>query len=226
LQSASPAPFAAYLRLQGLALISNSPERFIQLQNGEAITQPIKGTRPRGADPAADAAAAAELMASDKDRAENLMIVDLMRNDLARVCRPGTVRAGPLYELQSFTNVHHLVSTVRGELGDGGDAFDLIGAAFPPGSITGAPKIQAMKLIAALEPPRGPYCGVLMWASFDGDMDSSVLIRSVALVEEAGGWRFEARAGAGITALSEAAAEQAETVDKIAALAAALGGRR
>lgn len=224
LQSASPAPFAAYLRLEGLALVSNSPERFIALRDGEAVTQPIKGTRPRAPDPVADAAAAAELLASDKDRAENLMIVDLMRNDLARVCRPGTVRSGPLFELQSFTNVHHLVSTVRGRLDAGRDAFDLIGAAFPPGSITGAPKIQAMKLIAALEPPRGPYCGVLMWAGFDGDMESSVLIRTVSLVEAADGWHFEARAGAGITALSEPAAEQIETVDKIAALAAALGG--
>ncbi|MDB5441213.1 MAG: aminodeoxychorismate synthase component [Caulobacteraceae bacterium] len=224
LQSASPAPFSAYLRLNGLALVSNSPERFIRLQDGEATTQPIKGTRPRAVDPAADAAAAAELAASDKDRAENLMIVDLMRNDLARVCQPGTVQVGALYALQSFANVHHLVSTVRGQLEDRYDAFDLIEAAFPPGSITGAPKIQAMKLISALEPPRGPYCGALIWAGFDGDMDSSVLIRTVGLVESEDGWCFEARAGAGITALSDPAAEQAETCDKIAALAAALGG--
>ena len=221
----SAAPFAGYLRLQGLALVSNSPERFVRLESdGRVETRPIKGTRPRGRCPAEDAALAAELLASDKDRAENLMIVDLMRNDLARVCRPGSVAVPELFAVESFANVHHLVSTVTGRLAPGRDAVDLLRAAFPPGSITGAPKVQAMKTIAGLEPPRGPYCGSLFWAGFDGALDSSVLIRGLACVADAGGWAVEARAGAGIIADSQPAAERAETEAKIAALIRALTG--
>ena len=220
----SPAPFQAYFRLNGLALVSNSPERFLSASAaGLAAAQPIKGTRPRGADPDSDRRLSDELLASAKDRAENLMIVDLMRNDLSRVCRPGTVRAKTLFALESFRNVHHLVSTVEGQLAPGRTALDLMRAAFPPGSITGAPKLQAMRVIARFEPPRGPYCGCLFWAGFDGAMDSSVLIRTVALVEDAAGWRFEARAGAGLVADSDPPAERAETEDKLAALATALG---
>lgn len=222
LAGASAAPFAAYLRLPGLALVSNSPERFFSIRGGEAETRPIKGTRPRGATGAQDAALAAELIASEKDRAENLMIVDLMRNDLARVCRPGSVRVPQLFELESFANVHHLVSTVTGALAPGTGAFDLLRAAFPPGSITGAPKVQAMKVIASLESPRGPYCGSLFWAGFDGDFDSSVLIRTAACVEAAGGWRIEARAGAGIVADSDPHLERLETEAKIGAILRAL----
>ena len=219
----SAAPLAGYLRLEGLALVSNSPERFVAVAaDGQVQTRPIKGTRPRGLCPAEDLALAAELLASDKDRAENLMIVDLMRNDLARVCAPGSVRAPELFAVESFANVHHLVSTVTGRLAPGRSAVDLIRAAFPPGSITGAPKVQAMKTIARLEPPRGPYCGSLFWAGFDGALDSSVLIRSVACVADAGGWALEARAGAGIVADSDPAAERAETEAKIAALVRAL----
>ncbi|MBA4013554.1 MAG: aminodeoxychorismate synthase, component I [Phenylobacterium sp.] len=218
----SAAPFAAYLRLPGLALVSNSPERFLQVRDGRVETKPIKGTRPRGEGPAADAALAAELLASDKDRAENLMIVDLMRNDLARVCAPGSVKVPSLWALESFANVHHLVSTVTGALSPGRDALDLLVAAFPPGSITGAPKVQAMKVIAGLETPRGPYCGSLFWAGADGEFDSSVLIRTAACVETPGGWRVEARAGAGIVEGSDPLAERLETEAKIAALAKAL----
>ena len=219
----SAAPFAAYQRLAGRAVVSNSPERFIQVDaQGGAETRPIKGTRPRGATPAADAGMQAELAASLKDRAENLMIVDLMRNDLARVCRPGSVKAPELFSVESFTNVHHLVSTVRGRLSAGRTAIDLLAAAFPPGSITGAPKVQAMKVIAGLETPRGPYCGSLFWAGADGAFDSSVLIRTAACVQDADGWRIEARAGAGIVADSQPAAERIETEDKIAALLRAL----
>ena len=218
----SAAPFAAYLRLPGLALVSNSPERFLQVRDGAAQTKPIKGTRPRGADPASDAALAAELLASDKDRAENLMIVDLMRNDLARVCAPGSVKVPALWALESFANVHHLVSTVTGALSPGRNALDLLAAAFPPGSITGAPKVQAMKVIAELETPRGPYCGSLFWAGADGGFDSSVLIRTAACVQTADGWRVEARAGAGIVEGSDPHAERLETEAKIAALAKAL----
>lgn len=223
LRGQSPAPFSAYLRLPGRAVVSNSPERFLKLDPSGAIeTKPIKGTRPRGADPREDARLAAELLASDKDRAENLMIVDLMRNDLARVSPPGSVKAPALFKVESFANVHHLVSTVTGQLAGGRTVAHLLRASFPPGSITGAPKVQAMKVIAGLEPPRGPYCGSLFWAGFDGAFDSSVLIRTVGLVEDAGGWRLEARAGAGIVADSDPHGERLETEAKIAALKRAL----
>ena len=218
----SPAPFAAYLRLEDRALVSNSPERFLKAMDGVAVSQPIKGTRPRGATPAADAALAAELRASPKDRAENLMIVDLMRNDLARVCAPGSVDTPALFALQSFANVHHLVSTVRGRMTPGVGVADLLRAAFPPGSITGAPKVQAMKVIAGLELPRGPYCGSLFWVGTDGSFESSVLIRTVLCEREGPAWRIEARAGAGIVADSDPMAERLETEDKMAAIARAL----
>ena len=189
---------------------------------GRAQTRPIKGTRPRGRTADEDKALAEELLASAKDRAENLMIVDLMRNDLARVCRPGTVAVEAFCALESFANVHHLVSTVVGELQPPHDALDLFASAFPAGSITGAPKIQAMKVIADYEGPRGPYCGSMFWAGFDGAADSSVLIRTVALVQDADGWRYEARAGAGIVADSDPVLERLETEAKIAAIRLAL----
>ena len=223
LRTASPAPFSAYLRLPGRAVVSNSPERFLKLDATGAIeTRPIKGTRPRGQGPAEDLALAAELRTSDKDRAENLMIVDLMRNDLARVSPPGSVQAPDLFRVESFANVHHLVSTVTARLAPGKGVADLLRASFPPGSITGAPKVQAMKVIAGLEPPRGPYCGSLFWAGFDGALDSSVLIRTVGLIEDGEGWRLEARAGAGIVADSDPGTERRETQAKIAALKKAL----
>jgi para-aminobenzoate synthetase component 1 len=227
LAQASPAPFSGYFRLEGRAVVSNSPERFVRVEpqsgGAAAMTQPIKGTRPRGADAASDRALAEALMADPKDRAENLMIVDLMRNDLARVSRPGGVEVPALCELHTFANVHHLVSTVTADLRDGVGPFDVLRATFPPGSITGAPKVQAIKTIAALEPPRGPYCGSLFWAGCDGGMDSSVLIRTVCCVQDAQGWRLEAGAGAGITADSDPAAERCETEAKIAAILGALG---
>jgi para-aminobenzoate synthetase component 1 len=226
LADASPAPFAAYLRLPDRAIVSNSPERFVRVERrGGALvaeTQPIKGTAPRGASPAEDAALAASLAASAKDRAENLMIVDLMRNDLSRVCEAGHVAAPELFRLASFTNVHHLVSTVTGRLAPGRNASDLLRAAFPPGSITGAPKIQAMKVIAELEGGRGPFFGSMVWLGDDGTMDSSVLIRTAGFVHDDEGWRVEARAGAGIVADSDPASERAETDAKISALASSL----
>jgi para-aminobenzoate synthetase component I len=224
----SPAPFAAYLRLPGLAVVSNSPERFLNVTAaGRVQSRPIKGTRPRHPDPTRDAALAAELTASDKDRAENLMIVDLMRNDLARACRPGSVGVDGLHALESFSHVHHLVSTVGGDLTPGRTALDLFASAFPPGSITGAPKLQAMRVIARHEPPRGPYCGSLFWAGTDGALDSNVLIRTLAFEQtDSGGWRFETRAGAGITADSDPDAEDAETRAKIGAIQAAVRAER
>jgi len=219
----SPAPFCAYWRLPGLALVSHSPERFIQVDSrGRVETRPIKGTMPRGADAADDLRLKRALCASQKDRAENLMIVDLMRNDLARVCVPGSVKVPDLFRIESFQSVHHLVSTVTGQLRPGKDAADLLAAAFPPGSITGAPKVQAMRVIARHEPPRGPWCGSLFWAGADGAMDSSVLIRTAAFVETSGGWRFRACAGAGIVAESDPIGERLETEIKIAGLRRAL----
>ncbi|MBU1378483.1 MAG: chorismate-binding protein [Alphaproteobacteria bacterium] len=222
----SAAGYAAFLNLPGRALVSNSPERFLSVRRHAdglwAETHPIKGTRPRGADPASDAALAAELQASEKDRAENLMIVDLMRNDLARVSVPGTVQVPALWGLESYANVHHLVSRVRARLHVGRTAWDAFLAAFPPGSVTGAPKLQAMQVIARHEPPRGPYCGSLFWAGVDGALEASVLIRTIALTENAAGWAFEARAGGGIVADSDPRAEVAETTTKIGAILKAL----
>jgi para-aminobenzoate synthetase component 1 len=226
LVSGSPAPFASYLRLPGRAVVSNSPEQFLRIvpQAGRlnAETRPIKGTAPRGLSPEEDEHLALGLATSLKDRAENLMIVDLMRNDLAKVCEPGTVRTPELFRLARFTNVHHLISTVVGRLAEGRTTVDLLRAAFPPGSITGAPKVQAMKVIAQLEAPRGPFFGAMFHLGADGAFDSSVLIRTAALVEEAGGWRMEARAGAGIVSDSDPAGERRETEFKISALAAAM----
>jgi para-aminobenzoate synthetase component 1 len=229
LTRASPAPFAGYLRLEGRAVVSNSPERFLSVDaERRALAQPIKGTRPRHHSPAQDAALAAELLASPKDRAENLMIVDLMRNDLARACQPGSVTVAALCALESFSNVHHLVSTITGQLRPERSALDLFASAFPPGSVTGAPKLQAMRVIARFEPPRGPYCGSLFWAGLDGAFDASVLIRTVALTpasaapESRGDWRFETRAGGGIVADSDPESEDAEARTKIAAIRAVL----
>ncbi len=227
LAAGSPAPFAASWAMDGRALVSNSPERFVRIEAvaGGAFTvetRPIKGTRPRGATPAEDVRLAADLLASDKDRAENLMIVDLMRNDLSRVCEPGAVATPELFRIETYANVHHLVSTVTGRLAVGMDAADLLRAAFPPGSITGAPKVQAMKTIALHEGARGPWCGSLFWAGFDGGFDSSVLIRSAAMTRDGGGWRYRTCAGAGIVADSDPMAEREETEAKIAALRTAL----
>jgi para-aminobenzoate synthetase component 1 len=223
LVAASPAPLAAFWRLPDRALVSHSPERFLSLQGRRVRTRPIKGTRPRGATPQADAALGAALAASAKDRAENLMIVDLMRNDLARVCTPGTVAVTGLNVVERFPHVWHLVSTVEGDLAEGRGVAELIGATFPPGSITGAPKHQAMQVIAELEAaPRGPWCGSLMRIASDAEMDSSVLIRSAAFVQDDGGWTWRAQAGAGITADSDPRAERLETEAKFAALRQAL----
>lgn len=225
LAAESPAPFAAYLRLDERAVVSNAPERFVSLTaEGWAESRPIKGTAARGRDRTEDQCRAAALAASAKDRAENLMIVDLMRNDLARVASPGSVGVPDLCAVETFANVHHLVSTVRGRLREGLGAPDLLRAAFPPGSITGAPKVQAMKVIAEFEPPRGPFFGSMFFAGFDGAFDSSVLIRTVALTRDVEGWAFEARAGGGVVADSEPAAERRETEAKFAALSRALCG--
>ena len=221
LRARSPAPFGAYLAFGDLSIASISPERFLRL---DAVTRgaearPIKGTRPRGATPAEDAALAEALQASEKDRAENVMIVDLLRNDLGKVCRPGSVRVPELYALESHPTVHHLVSTVTGVLGAGADAFDLLLAAFPGGSVTGAPKIRAMEIIAELErAPRGVYCGAIGYVSATGAMDLNIPIRTLVL--QGGVATFHA--GAGIVWDSDPAAEYEETLAKARALIDAL----
>ena len=222
LRARNPAPFAAYLATGGVEIVAASPERFLRLEAGRVETRPIKGTRPRGGSPEADRQLAAALLASAKDRAENVMIVDLLRNDLSRVCRDHTVLTPEICVLESFATVHHLVSTVTGELRPGLDAVDLLRATFPGGSITGAPKIRAMEIIAELEPTRrGPYCGALVWLGADGWMDSAITIRSYAIQD--GTVAFQA--GGGIVADSEAAAEYEETLAKARALLEALRGR-
>jgi para-aminobenzoate synthetase component 1 len=185
LRERNPAPFAGYFDLGEFAIASASPERFLHVTSGdgptpdEVATRPIKGTRPRGATPAEDRTNRQELLASAKDRAENVMIVDLLRNDLGRVCRYGSVRVEDLCRLESFQYVHHLVSEVRGRLRPELGPIDLLRAAFPGGSVTGAPKIRAMEIIAELEPTaRGPYCGSLGYIGFDGSMDTNLLIRT------------------------------------------------
>ena len=220
------AAYGAFWRLGDRAVVSNSPELFLTFdpESRRIETRPIKGTRPRNADPARDAALAAELRDSAKDRAENLMIVDLMRNDLSRIAEPGTVAVGRLFEIESHPTVHHLVSTVTGTARAGTGVADLLDATFPPGSITGAPKHQAMKVIAAHEPPRGPWCGSLFHIGDDGGLTASVLIRTASFERAEGRWRFRTLAGAGIVADRDPASELAETEVKILAMREALTG--
>ncbi len=222
LRHRSPAPFGAFFRAAGGSVLSSSPERFLRVEpDGRVETRPIKGTRPRDPDPATDEALAAQLGHSVKDRAENLMIVDLLRNDLSRVCGPGSVRATELFRIESYATVHHLVSTIEGRLSGGRGRVDLLRAAFPSGSVTGAPKIRAMEIISELEPvARGPYCGAIGFLGFGGDMDTSVSIR----IAVAAGGRIAFHAGGAVVADSDPGAEYAETLDKARALLEVIGG--
>lgn len=219
LRTGDPALFAGYLDLgrdpdthAPRALLSASPEPFLAVdEHGTVATDPIKGTRPRGRTREEDRALARELLASRKDQAENVMIVDVLRNDLGRVCVPGTVRVPRLLRLERTAAVQHLVTTVTGRLVAGKDAFDLLAASFPGGSITGAPKIRAMEVIERLEPVRrGPYCGTMLWIGADGRMGSSILIRTMV----ADGARLTLHVGGGITYRSDPQAEWDETVAK------------
>ncbi|QKE63210.1 aminodeoxychorismate synthase component I [Aquipseudomonas campi] len=216
LRTACPTPFAGFQSLpDGGAILSLSPERYLQVSQGRVETRPIKGTRPRGATPAADAAEAQLLLDSLKDRAENLMIVDLLRNDLGRSCRIGSVRVPELFALESYPNVHHLVSAVTGELAAGKDALDLIAGSFPGGSITGAPKIRAMQIIDELEPTRRTlYCGSLLYLDVRGELDSSIAIRSL-LVKDG---QISCWGGGGIVADSQWQAEYQESITKVKVL--------
>jgi para-aminobenzoate synthetase component 1 len=228
LRTGDPSLFSAYLDLgpgqltgRPRALLSASPEPFLSVDaEGVVKTDPIKGTRPRGRDAATDRALARELLSSAKDRAENVMIVDVLRNDLGRVCRPGTVRVPRLCRLERTAAVQHLVSTVTGVLADGHDAFDLLAASFPGGSITGAPKIRAMEILEGLEPVRrGPYTGAIGWIGPEGAMQTSIIIRTFV----ADGRRLTLHVGGGITWKSDPAAEWEETVVKARGPLGAIG---
>jgi len=226
LRTGDPALFAAFLPLEPsgrTAVVSASPEPFLSVDaGGNVATDPIKGTRARGRDRDDDRRLARELLASAKDRAENVMIVDVLRNDLGRVCVPGTVRVPRLCRLERTAAVQHLVSTVTGRLAPGRDAFDLLAAAFPGGSITGAPKIRAMELLESLEPVRrGPYTGAAGWFGPDGAMQTSILIRSFV----ADGRRLTLHVGGGITWRSDPDAEWDETVAKAGGPLGAIGAR-
>ncbi|KQT64097.1 MULTISPECIES: aminodeoxychorismate synthase component I [unclassified Aureimonas] len=223
LRAANPAPFAAFLEDTDLAVCSSSPERFLKLSGRSVETRPIKGTAPRSADPAEDVALGAALLSSEKDRAENVMIVDLLRNDIARVCLADSVEVPVLCGLETYASVHHLVSVVTGELKPGADGLDLLAASFPGGSITGAPKIRAMDIITELEGrPRGVYCGSIGWIGFDGALDLNIAIRTVTI--ENGTATLQA--GGGITVLSEPEAEYEETLAKAARVFSAFEAAR
>ncbi len=220
LRQQNPAPFSAYCNFPGVTLLSASPERLLQVSDKHIETKPIKGTRPRDlSDPIRDQALADELQASLKDRAENLMIVDLLRNDLGKVCQPGSIRVPDPFALESFATVHHLVSTITGTLADDHDALSLLRACFPGGSITGAPKLRAMEIIEELEPHRrGVYCGSVGYIGFDGNMDTNITIRTLVYSDN----KLRFYAGGGIVADSDVDAEFQEIHDKAAALLAVI----
>lgn len=214
-----PAPFPAYLDMQDQQLLCFSPERFISVREGLVETRPIKGTRRRGLTPEDDQAQASALLASEKDRAENLMIVDLLRNDLGRFCATGSIQVTQLIQLESYSNVHHLVSVVKGRLKPEIHPLELLLGAFPGGSITGAPKRRAMEIITELEPdPRGPYCGSVFYLSADGQLDSNIVIRSMLC--KAG--EISCWGGGGVVFNSDPQAEYEESLTKIRGLICAL----
>ncbi len=222
LQEINPVPFAAYLGFPEISLICSSPERFLLLKpDGTVETRPIKGTRPRSIDPTRDRELAKELLSSSKERAENLMIVDLERNDLGKVAKTGSVRVKKLFKVEKYATVHHLVSIVKAQLKNGIDQFDLLRATFPGGSITGAPKVRAMEIIEELEPTkRGPYTGTLGYISFNGQMDLNIVIRTVIVRENQAFFQV----GGGIVADSQPELEYEETLQKGQALFKVLSG--
>jgi para-aminobenzoate synthetase component 1 len=215
LRQINPAPFSAYLNIPDVQVLSTSPERFLRVVDSQVETRPIKGTRSRVADPLLDRQLAESLCRSPKDRAENLMIVDLLRNDISKNCAKGTVKVPKLFELQSFATVHHLVSTITGRLISDRDALHLLRDCFPGGSITGAPKLRAMQIIEQLETHRrGVYCGCIGYLGFDGAMDTNIAIRTLV---HAGG-RMSFWAGGGVVADSSMEGEYQESIDKVVSL--------
>ncbi len=215
LRKTNPAPFAAYLNTPFGQLLSSSPERFLKLRNRQVETRPIKGTRARSENAVLDRAMVKQLQSSPKDKAENLMIVDLLRNDLGKCCRPGSIRVPQLFGVEHYATVHHLVSVIEGELAAGEDAISLLRHCFPGGSITGAPKLRAMEIIEELEPHRrGVYCGTIGYIGHNGSMDSNIAIRTAVYREG----RLSFSAGGGIVRDSVCAEEYQETFDKAAGL--------
>lgn len=215
LRAISPAPFMAYMHYPQLQVLCSSPERFIQVKAGHVETRPIKGTRPRDPNPHQDSINAQQLQSSVKDRAENLMIVDLLRNDIGKNCTIGSVKAPQLFALESFANVHHLVSTVTGQLATGKTSLDVLQGCFPGGSITGAPKLRAMQIIEELEPDkRGIYCGAIGYIGFDGELDTNISIRTAVVTDNT--MRFWA--GGGIVTDSVMQEEYQETWDKASSM--------
>ncbi len=216
LSEANPTPYSGFIRVGDASIISISPERFLEIHDRTVTTSPIKGTRPRGRTPEEDAAYAAELEASEKDIAENLMIVDLLRNDLSLNAKTGSVKVDKLFALESYRNVHHLVSHIRAELADGVTPMKALFDAFPGGSITGAPKIRAMEIIRELEPHwRGPYCGSVFYRGLDGTLDSNIAIRTMLCDGEG---TIRCWGGGGIVADSDPEAEYQETLAKVGPL--------
>ncbi|WP_060981751.1 aminodeoxychorismate synthase component I [Vibrio splendidus] len=212
LEQYNSAPFSGFIRLTDCTIISVSPERFLELKDNVIETKPIKGTRPRSDDHVIDDANAQDLASADKDQAENLMIVDLLRNDIGRVAKPGTVHVPKLFDIESFPAVHHLVSTIRADLDDQYSATDLLRACFPGGSITGAPKVRAMQIIEELEPHRrSAYCGSIGYISRNGRMDTSITIRTLVAENNT----LYAWAGGGVVFDSDCASEYQETLDKL-----------
>ncbi|HTW21183.1 MAG TPA: anthranilate synthase component I [Mycobacteriales bacterium] len=219
LRASNPSPYMYLLRFDDLDVVGSSPEVLVKVEAGRALMHPIAGTRPRGATPERDAALAAELLADPKERAEHVMLVDLGRNDLGRVCRAGSVEVVDLMSVERFSHVMHLVSTVVGEVAEGTSALDVLCACFPAGTLSGAPKVRAMEIIEALEPTRrGLYGGVVGYVDVAGDLDTAIAIRTVVM--RAG--RAYVQAGAGIVADSDPATEDTESRDKAAAVINAL----
>lgn len=211
LTQANPAPYAAYLQGDGFAIASVSPEQFLQVKQGQIQARPIKGTRLRSADPQQDSMAYESLQASPKDRAENVMIVDLMRNDLGRVAQVGSVRVASLFDIEAHPSVWQMVSTITADLRDDADLVDLLRACWPPGSMTGAPKVRAMQIIDSIEPVRrGPYAGAIGYMDVSGDMDLSVIIRTAVVAQD----RVMVQVGGAIVADSDPASELDETYAK------------
>ena len=223
LRRINPAPFSAIMHFEGFSIVSSSPERFLSVRNRIVETRPIKGTRPRGKNKAEDDLNRQELLDSEKDKSELIMIVDLERNDLSRVCRKNTLKVTELFKLEEYSTVFHLVSTVTGELKEGYSAIDCIRACFPGGSITGAPKVRSMEVIEELEPTRrNIYTGCLGYLGFDGNADFNIIIRTILMKD--GSAYFGV--GGGITWESEKHAEYEESLDKARALMSALKGDR
>jgi anthranilate synthase component 1 len=219
LRVVNPSPYMYFLRLPGVTIAGSSPEVLVTVQGRRATMRPIAGTRPRGPDPGADLALEAELQSDEKERAEHVMLVDLARNDLGRVCRPGTVRVDDFMRVERYSHVMHLVSDVVGELSEGVAAFDVLAASFPAGTVSGSPKVRAMEIIDDLERHRrGPYAGCVGYFDFSGNLDTCITIRTCVFVD---GVAY-CQAGAGVVADSVPELEERETEAKARALLAAV----